>query len=929
MVGLEPRIDNRAVLMPALSQARNPLAPIAARKPAERGRSPNHDASTPIGAFLTLSRQTALNAAPVRRQAILNLQRTIGNRETGRLLRKLARTSPTPRPNPAQPKLTVGQPDDAYEREADAAASRIETGQTVERISRLPAGGLKQSTRRQPEGDEEKAQTEPVQRKCAACEDGDRVQRQAEDDNEESVQMQTAGLELALDTDRAASAMAQAGGGSPLEPAMQMKMERGFGADFSGVRVHTGGAAMEASDAISARAFTHGSDIYMGPGASPTDHRLMAHELTHTLQQGTGVQSANRQSGAITVWKKPLTAEERAVDLTSDAFRDDTRLQNAFDNSPVLGFGARGEAVKKIQQALVDLGFPMPVSTKDGTEEPDGVFGAETLRTVKAFQFMQGVARDGIVGRQTLGELDGRMTGRHPPGSPPPFTVPPNSRVTVSAIDLSPQRFEKCADGFGRFHWEIAWQTNARNGYIVQEMESSQQGVFCDGSPDPGVAVSAPLFWEAWRIQQDGKVHPPPGSDTWQVPVHPFHRGTWRLTGKAFFVEQLDPQAGFQVGNMAAAQAGSLYATASKPNNLGPVLLTRQIAGLWECCDDRNVHEPHEGSSAPPFGADVENDPTSTIASLRSTLSNLMQGNGPKDGTPERKPGGSGLDATCPPGYTQCDFIDQRISVPGQFGLYELYRRGGSDCANAVAMLSAVRSSMLQGVYKADEQKPAMMAVRNGTTWWELVPPGQGAVVFDAEAPPMAVFRKNLASDRRAVATALNRAWNASELGKRSIAAVPPSLEACPSRPPPPSPSTPEPECPPGTIPDPSGDICLIPLPGQVDTECTDAEMAQQFKKQKEFCANVKSGLDMACQLGVSVCDIGKEVGKLACDVYERIFGKPPPQTKPPECSESRATFYEKCIVSTVVGESGSLPCYPGTSSDIKKKYRRWPGQVK
>jgi peptidoglycan hydrolase-like protein with peptidoglycan-binding domain len=289
---------------------------------------------------------------------------------------------------------------------------------------------------------------------------------------------------------------------------------------------------------------------------------------------------------------RQLTAEEQNVDLASEQLRDDSRLQKAFDNAPAMHFGERGDAVKKVQQALVDLGFEMPVSTQQGAEEPDGIFGPETFRTIKAFQHMQGVTKDGIVGRQTLGELDGRLTGLVATGTPAPFTVAPGGPVAVSTADRSPQLFEACAEGFGRFHWEVDWVTNARNGYIVQEVKSAQQGDFCDGTPDSGVAPVTPVFWEAWRVQQDGTVHPPPGTDTWQVPVHPAHRGTWGLSGKVFFVAQLDPQAGFRTGNVDAPQSGSLYATAVQPGNLGPVLFSREAAGRWECCGDTNVHEP-------------------------------------------------------------------------------------------------------------------------------------------------------------------------------------------------------------------------------------------------------------------------------------------------------------------------------------------------
>jgi hypothetical protein len=66
-------------------------------------------------------------------------------------------------------------------------------------------------------------------------------------------------------------------------------MEPRFGVDFGGVRVHTGAEAAQMSRDLSAQAFTHGQDIYLGAGrydpGSSAGKRLLAHELTHVIQQ--------------------------------------------------------------------------------------------------------------------------------------------------------------------------------------------------------------------------------------------------------------------------------------------------------------------------------------------------------------------------------------------------------------------------------------------------------------------------------------------------------------------------------------------------------------------------------------------------------------------------------------------------------------------
>jgi hypothetical protein len=74
-------------------------------------------------------------------------------------------------------------------------------------------------------------------------------------------------------------------GGRPLSPATRAFMEPRFGSNFSQVRIHTDEQARRASSRINAQAFTHGSDVYLGPGENEGNKRLMAHELTHVLQQ--------------------------------------------------------------------------------------------------------------------------------------------------------------------------------------------------------------------------------------------------------------------------------------------------------------------------------------------------------------------------------------------------------------------------------------------------------------------------------------------------------------------------------------------------------------------------------------------------------------------------------------------------------------------
>src|SRR6185503_10528059 len=87
----------------------------------------------------------------------------------------------------------------------------------------------------------------------------------------------------------ASVASGTASGGAPLPEAARRQFEPRFGADFSDVRVHTGPEAAASARELNAHAYTFGSDIVFGDGAYNPDtgsgRRLLAHELTHVVQQ--------------------------------------------------------------------------------------------------------------------------------------------------------------------------------------------------------------------------------------------------------------------------------------------------------------------------------------------------------------------------------------------------------------------------------------------------------------------------------------------------------------------------------------------------------------------------------------------------------------------------------------------------------------------
>lgn len=95
------------------------------------------------------------------------------------------------------------------------------------------------------------------------------------------------------------------GGGSPMEDGVRNKMEGAFGHDFADVRIHQDSAASSSAQSVAATAATVGNHIVFRSGEySPSTSRgqhLLAHELTHVVQQRQGAVDGTPQGGGIKV----------------------------------------------------------------------------------------------------------------------------------------------------------------------------------------------------------------------------------------------------------------------------------------------------------------------------------------------------------------------------------------------------------------------------------------------------------------------------------------------------------------------------------------------------------------------------------------------------------------------------------------------------
>jgi len=214
-------------------------------------------------------------------------------------------------PPPIQTKLTIGEPGDKYEQEADQVASQVvqqinspvpvqsAQGQTVQREEvpeeeeQVQAKSISDTIQREEVPEEE----EQVQAKSIS----NTIQRE-ELPEEEPLQGKSLKGEIAATPNLETSIQGARGSGQPLDENIRQPMEKAFGGvDFSGVKVHTDGQSDQLNRSIQARAFTTGEDVFFRQGeynpGSRGGQELIAHELTHVVQQNSGAVQRKVKTG--------------------------------------------------------------------------------------------------------------------------------------------------------------------------------------------------------------------------------------------------------------------------------------------------------------------------------------------------------------------------------------------------------------------------------------------------------------------------------------------------------------------------------------------------------------------------------------------------------------------------------------------------------
>jgi hypothetical protein len=249
---------------------------------------------------------------------------------------KISIFPPNQQPSPPQlrfrPKLVIGAVNDPLEYEADRVAGQVmRMAQPELSITAVPA---------------------QLRRKCAACEE-----------EEQTTMLRTKPTGPAETAAGAAPPIVHEvlrEPGQPLDPGTRAFFEPRFGHDFSQVRIHTDGKAAESARAINALAFTGGSNIVFAQGRyepnSEGGRHLLAHELAHTVQQGSH-----------STVRRVIRSDPAAP------------LDNYVHGKGILGISKSGNAystgrrstVSAEQEVLVDMLASPRVFNVDGASTPD------------------------------------------------------------------------------------------------------------------------------------------------------------------------------------------------------------------------------------------------------------------------------------------------------------------------------------------------------------------------------------------------------------------------------------------------------------------------------------------------------------------------------------------------------------------------------
>lgn len=195
-----------------------------------------------------------------------------------------------------------------------------------------------------------------------------------------------------LDAEIATAIEAEHGGGAPLSDPVRADMESHFGVNLSAVRVHTGPSATELNRAVQAEAFTTGPDVFLRGNLdanSSAGRELLAHELTHVVQQATG---STDLAGTVSSPDDPTELAAREVGRAVAGAAPLQRYTDDFDESAITPPSAGAPIYRHTRSGVIDRAPAGPQesaaaaqqSANEARQTADRAAGAATTAQITA-----------------------------------------------------------------------------------------------------------------------------------------------------------------------------------------------------------------------------------------------------------------------------------------------------------------------------------------------------------------------------------------------------------------------------------------------------------------------------------------------------------------------------------------------------------------
>jgi hypothetical protein len=463
---------------------------------------------------------------------------------------------------------------------------------------------------------------------------------------------------------------ARAGSGTPIERDVRARLEASLGTDMSGVRIHTDAEADSLARSVEAAAFTTGQDIYFRSGTYNTGTseglRLLAHEATHTVQQGLGgleTQAAGARGthGGVTLSKRGDPAEveaEEAAARTLAGERAEVAARpsasvSRFDWSDALSMGLGG-AIGQVASPFVgqQAAAPDPNALPAAEKKDEGLWdrlkrgwGSEVKREQKRADEIDKFRHDSI--DNTVDWLEAQAHKGNQMGVEATKDIPilgQLAKANAAVSDFGTQALGGFIKGAGTFAGSVA--------QMAANPIGTAKGLWAMSTHIPGLGLPAKIVDKGIDVATGDKTVGAAFDETLGSKAGADDLNFWKGVGGHFlkpYGEAIDKGKYGEVAGRAIFDIGSLVVGAgeAKASNVGKAAETGDAANAAA-----KVAEGMQGAKAapksvpPPSGVPTVRNPTPIVEPPPSVPPSELV---PKPGTIPPPPPSTGAPTLRPP----------------------------------------------------------------------------------------------------------------------------------------------------------------------------------------------------------------------------------------------------------------------------------------